>query len=120
MPLNWISRVKFRLRGTNVILLIVLAVVAAAVTYVGTRAAIEAGVEHRLFEESRRIESAIVARLEGSITGLYNARALFLSVHKVDNKTFAEFIEKSEFNHRFPGMRGIGMYEAFDWDGETL
>jgi signal transduction histidine kinase/CheY-like chemotaxis protein/CHASE1-domain containing sensor protein len=120
MTFDWPDRTPLRFRAANVILALVFAAIAAAVTFVGMRAAVESGIKRRLTEESRRIENAIASRLDGAITGLYNARALFLSLPKVDAKTFAEFVEKSEFNHRFPGVRGIGVYEAFDWDGEIL
>src|SRR5262245_20038277 len=121
MIMSWFKALLFKIPPyLSAVSAVVFSAMISAVTYFGLHSAVEAGVERRLLEESMRIENAVSMRIDAAVTSLYNVRALFLSMKPVSQKMFREFIEKSELIQRFPALRGVGIYEAFDWDGEVL
>jgi len=85
----------------------------AGAAYYGVRWAVRQDIERRLYSEATRIESQIVSRLDATATSLYDTRALFKATGQMSPSLFGRFVERSQLTQRFPGLRGIGVAEAF-------
>lgn len=82
-------------------------------TFLGVRTAIEADIDRRLNTELAKLETIIAARVESYAGALYYIRAFFEAAGNPTPEKYRQFIEKSEINQRYPGLRGIGYSEVF-------
>ncbi|MGZ5179964.1 MAG: CHASE domain-containing protein [Ramlibacter sp.] len=82
----------------------------------GSRASTAAQEQTQFSREADALQAEVSRRLARAVNGLSSLRATHAAAGRLESAELRRYVERSDFDHDFPGMRGFGVIERIRRD----